>query len=199
MDFIQPVRLSEHLSWGSVKGVYMPDLLPLPYTCEALDVFCHNLDKAQNALQRPLLIENPSSYLEYKFSDMHEADFLVEVCRRTGASILLDINNIFVSSCNHGWDMDDYLSRIPSSLIQEIHIAGHSLKPLPQGGTLRVDTHNTPVCHEVWDLLGKVIQQTGPLPTLLEWDTDIPPLKDLLQEASKIASYFYPQVQECYA
>jgi uncharacterized protein (UPF0276 family) len=126
------------------------------------------------------LIENPSSYLQFKASEIEEADFLTTLVNRTGSSILLDVNNIYVSCCNHGWDAEAYLNAIPAALVKEIHLAGHTLQ-----GSIRIDDHGSKVCHEVWELYQKALTAYGPVPTLIEWDTKVPELGILLAEASK--------------
>jgi uncharacterized protein (UPF0276 family) len=186
---VEPFLISEHLSWSQVGGVHMPDLLPIPYTNESLDVFCRNLSIAQDFLGREMLIENPSSYIEFKTSHLEEVDFLVKLCQRTGAKILLDVNNVFVSCSNHGWDTKSYIDAIPANLVQEIHLAGHSIKTLTQGQILRVDTHDDYVCPAVWDLYGYAVKKFGAKPTLLEWDAQIPELAQLINEAAKAQAY----------
>jgi uncharacterized protein len=193
IDRINPCFVSEHLSWGHVAGVYMPDLLSIPYTSESLDIFCKNIDITQNFLGREIFIENPSSYIEYKISQQEESEFLVELCKRSGAKILFDVNNLFVSASNHGWDSIKYIDSIPKDLIKEIHLAGHMVKVLSSNQEIRVDTHNDYVCQEVWDLYAYVIKKFGPVPTLLEWDADIPSLDILISEASKALKYLLPE------
>lgn len=189
IDRVNPKFVSEHLSWGYVDGIYMPDLLPVPYTEESFNVFKQNILITQEFLKREIFIENPSSYIEYKSSNKDESQFLVELCRATDAKILLDVNNIFVSCWNHGWSAQEYIDSIPENFVKEIHIAGHSIKKLPGDQTLRVDTHNNYVCDEVWNLYDYAIQKFGPTPTLLEWDADIPSLDVLIDEASKCEAY----------
>lgn len=186
---IQPCFISEHLSWGYVNGIFMPDLLPIPYNEESLDVLARNIQITQEFLNTDILIENPSSYIEYTASVKQEAAFLVELCQRTGAKILLDINNIFVSASNHNWDSKHYINSIPKHLVKEIHLAGHSIKKISHDEILRIDSHNNPVCNEVWDLYDYAIKRFGPTPTLIEWDADLPPLEILIKEASKAATY----------
>ena len=192
IQLIDPCLVSEHLSWSRVGPVHMPDLLPVPYTAEALDIFCTNITQTQDFLGRQILIENPSSYLEYKASEQEEVDFLVTLAQRSGAKILLDINNIFVSCMNHGWDAQKYLAAIPLGLVGEIHLAGHSTKEIAQGQSVRVDTHDHAACQEVWDLYGLAVQRFGVVPTLLEWDAQIPELSFLMSEAAKALDYFPP-------
>ena len=179
---ISPVRVSEHLSWGSIDGRYFNDLLPMPYTREALSHMSDKVDRVQQALGRQLLIENPSSYLQLP-GEMGEAAFLAELARRSGCGILLDLNNLHVSSVNHGFDCADYLAAIDLETVGEIHLAGFTDKVLPQGH-LYIDTHSTPVAPPVWELYRQVCQQRA-IPTLIEWDQDIPPLPVLLEEAGR--------------
>jgi len=186
---IQPFLISEHLSWNRYNRIAVPDLLPLPYHRESLDIICQNVEFAQTFLKRELLIENPSSYLEFEESTFSEMDFLVALCQRTGAKILLDVNNIYVSCMNHGWDAKKYLEAIPKELVKEIHVAGHSQKIIEEGKVLRVDTHDNIVCDEVWELYRLAIARIGKVPTLLEWDANIPPLDVLVREAKKALNY----------
>ena len=179
---ISPVRVSEHLSWGSIGGRYFNDLLPMPYTHEALSHMTDKVERVQQALGRQLLIENPSSYLQLP-GEMGEAEFLAELARRSGCGILLDLNNLHVSSVNHGLDCADYLAAIDLETVGEIHLAGFTDKVLPQGH-LYIDTHSTPVAPPVWELYRQVCQQRA-IPTLIEWDQDIPPLPVLLGEAGR--------------
>lgn len=187
---VNPFLVSEHLSWSTIAGMYLPDLLPVPYTQQALDIFMSNINHAQDYLQRELLIENPSSYLEFEDSSLAEADFLVRICQATGAKILLDVNNIFVSCHNHTWDATQYINAIPKNLVKEIHIAGHSKKKLDNGSHLLIDTHDNYVCDEVWELYDQAIVRFGAVPTLLEWDENLPSLDVLLEEVNK-AAYAY--------
>lgn len=179
-----PFLVSEHLSWSRIQGIYFPDLLPLPYTQETLDILAQNIDQAQESLGRELLIENPSSYLEYKDSSFLETQFLKELCTKTGAKLLLDVNNVYVSASNHGWDAAAYLDDIPINLVGEIHLAGHDFRTFEDGEVLRIDTHSTPICKEVWDLFHYTVAKGVKAPTLIEWDADIPPFEVLMQEAT---------------
>lgn len=185
---IEPGLVSEHLSWGSVDGYHLNDLLPLPYTEEALAHVARRIDQTQTYLGRTILIENVSSYLEFDCSSMPEWEFLVEVARVSGASILLDINNIFVSARNHGFAALDYIESIPRQLVAEIHLAGHR-RELYDDHEILVDTHDALVCSDVWQLYRAAIRRFGPRPTLIEWDSDLPPLTALLGEASRAQSY----------
>lgn len=187
---IEPFLISEHLSWSTIAGIYLPDLLPVPYNEQALDIFVNNVNQAQDYLQRELLLENPSSYLEFKESSLTEVEFLVEICQRTGAKILLDVNNIYVSSHNHKWNAEQYIDAIPANIVKEIHLSGHTQKQLENGSYLLVDTHDKHVCSEVWHLYDHAISRFGKVPTLLEWDEHMPPLQVLIEEVAK-AAYAY--------
>ncbi len=184
-----PFLVSEHLSWSVVQGTYLSDLLPVPYTEETLACFAQHIDEAQTFLGREILIENPSSYLEYKESTFSETDFLTSLCQKTGAKILLDINNVYVSSFNHGWDASAYLQAISPSLVGEVHLAGHSRRTFEDGTVLRVDTHSSRVCDEVWELYDQAIQRGIYAPTLIEWDVDIPEFEVLMEEAKAAQGY----------
>ncbi len=181
---IEPGLVSEHLSWSSVGGSYLADLLPLPLTEEALEVFCRHVEQTQSALRRPILIENPSSYLQYGHSTIPECEFLATIAQRTGCGILCDVNNIYVSACNHGWDASAYLASLPRQAVGEIHLAGHTLKEIEDGQALRIDDHGSPVASAVWALYAEALARFGPVATLVEWDTDIPPLEVLLAESA---------------
>lgn len=184
---IDPGLVSEHLSWSVSGGIYLADLLPLPMTEEALDVVCRNVQQMQDALQRCILVENPSSYLRYRHSTIPEWAFLAAVARRTGCGILCDVNNIYVSACNHGWDPATYLAALPVQFVGEIHLAGHSVRQLEGGQVLRIDDHGSRVAPEVWALYRQALARFGPRPTLIEWDTNVPPLEALLAEAAHAA------------
>ncbi|WP_442947156.1 MNIO family bufferin maturase [Novosphingobium sp.] len=177
VDEIEPLFVSDHLSWSRTPGFNAHDLLPLPYTAEALDIVCANLAHAQERLGRPMLIENPSSYLDFAQSDMTEWEFLEQVCARTGCGMLLDLNNVHVSAINHGFDPLAYLAGLPLDRVRQIHLAGHS-----QGETLLIDTHDQPVPPSVWTLFAQVIDRLGPVAVMIERDDNIPPLAELLAE-----------------
>jgi hypothetical protein len=176
----EPGLVSEHLSWSVVGGEYLADLLPLPMTEEALDVVCRHVEQTQAALRRRILIENPSSYLQFSHSTIPEWEFIAAIAQRSGCGILCDVNNIFVSAGNHGWDAQAYLDALPAGAVGEIHLAGHALRQLPDGSMLRIDDHGSPVDAEVWSLYAQALRRFGPTPTLIEWDTDIPAF-DVLQ------------------
>jgi uncharacterized protein (UPF0276 family) len=188
IDRVEPGLVSEHLSWSVVGGVYLADLLPLPMTEEALEIVCRHVDQTQGYLNRRILIENPSSYLRFRHSTIPEWEFLTAVAARTGCGILCDVNNIYVSACNHGWDASAYLQALPPHTIGEIHLAGHTLRKLENGQTLRIDDHGSRVMPEVWALYAEALTRLGPLPTLIEWDTNVPPLHVLLEEAAQAAA-----------
>lgn len=184
-DRIEPGLISEHLSWSGNAAQYLADLLPLPLTEEALDIFCRNVDALQAALGRRVLVENPSTYLQFAHSTMPEAEFLVEVVRRTGCGLLCDVNNIFVSARNHGFDAEAYLARVPPEAVGEIHLAGHAVCDLAGNRRLLIDDHGTRVAPAVWQLYAKAIARFGRRPTLIEWDTRIPPLAVLQADAAR--------------
>jgi hypothetical protein len=196
IDRIEPGLVSEHLSWSVVDGNYLADLLPLPMTEEALNVVCANVDRVQQAIGRGLLLENPSSYLRYRHSAIPEWEFLSAVAQRTGCGILCDVNNIFVSASNHGWSASDYLAGLPPRAVGEIHLAGHSVRPLESGGTIRIDDHGSPVCPEVWALYSEAVARFGRVPTLIEWDTDIPSLDVLIGQARNAQNVLERQQDE---
>ena len=176
-DEIEPLFVSDHLCWTRIGGFNSHDLLPLPYTEEALDLVATNVSHAQDVLGRTLLIENPSSYLAFADSAMSEWEFLDALCARTGCDLLLDVNNVFVSAVNHGFDPRAFLDGIPAARVCQIHLAGHS-----QGDDLLIDTHDSAVCASVWDLFAHVLPRLGPVATMIERDDEIPPLGELLDE-----------------
>jgi len=177
VDEVDPILVSDHLCWTRVEGFNSHDLLPLPYTEEALDVVCANIAVAQDVLGRPILIENPSSYVAFADAPMTEWQFLDAMCARTGCSLLLDVNNVYVSATNHGFDPLEYLAGIPADRVHQIHLAGHS-----QGRELLIDTHDRPVPARVWALYEAALARVGPVATMIERDDDIPPLAELLDE-----------------
>ena len=179
----EPALVSEHLSWSVVGGRYLADLLPLPMTEEALDVVCRHVEQVQERLARRILIENPSTYLQFEHSSIPEYEFIAAVAARTGCGLLCDVNNIVVSASNHGWDAHAYLAALPGERIGEFHLAGHARRALPDGRELRIDDHGSRVSREVWALYREALARFGARPTLIEWDTHIPPLAVLLEEA----------------
>jgi uncharacterized protein (UPF0276 family) len=181
---LEPVFVSEHLSWGSAGGRFTNDLLPLPYSDDALQHMVDRVSQVQEALGRQILIENVSSYLQFTCSVMPEWEFLAAVSARSGCYILLDVNNLYVNSMNHGFDPYAYLKQLPPQAVLEMHLAGHSVNRAGER-EIRIDTHSTHVCEPVWELYRAAVQRFGPVPTLIEWDTNIPALDVLLDEASK--------------
>jgi uncharacterized protein (UPF0276 family) len=177
---IEPVLVSEHLAWSAIGGAYLNDLLPLPYNEESLDIFCSHVEEAQEAIGRRLLIENPSSYLRYRHSCIPEAEFLTEVARRTGCGILCDVNNIYVSARNFGFNPIAYLDALPVEATGEIHLAGHHTA---EDVDILIDDHGSRVAQPVWELYAAALRRLGPVPTLIEWDTNLPSLEMLLDEA----------------
>ncbi len=189
---VRPALVSDHLSWSLAAAdsgpLALPDLLPLPYTEEALRVVTANVRRAQGVLDRRLLVENPSAYLQFSASSLGEAQFLGELVRATGCGVLLDVNNIHVSAMNQGADparaLQAYLDHVPHGAIGEIHLAGHAVRDLGGGRQVRIDDHGSRVSPEVWALYETAIQALGPRPTLIEWDTDLPPFGLLQEEAA---------------
>jgi uncharacterized protein (UPF0276 family) len=178
----EPFLVSEHLAWSVIDGTYLNDLLPLPYTEEALELTSRNLLAAQEALGRPILIENPSAYLRFRHSTIAEPEFLAELVRRTGCGLLCDVNNIFVSCSNFAEDAAAYLEALPARAVGEIHLAGH-FRGERQGRLLLIDDHGAAVSAEVWALYRRALQHFGLVPSLVEWDRNLPPLAVLLAEA----------------
>jgi hypothetical protein len=180
-DSIDPLWVSDHLAWTGIDGINSHDLLPLPLTQEALAIVCRNIDAAQDALARPLLIENPSTYVSFCASSMPEWEFLAALVARTGCGMLLDINNIHVSAHNHGLDPHCWLDGIPWPAVRQLHLAG----PSAGDNGLLIDTHDTPVPEAVWALYAKACARAGPLAVMIERDDDIPPLDVLLAELDR--------------
>ena len=182
-DRYEPASFSEHLAWSSHGGVYLNDLLPLPYTLPTLARVAEHIDTVQTVLGRTMLLENPSSYVRLAESVIPEVDFLAELSKRTGCELLLDINNVFVSSKNHGVDPLLYLQSFPFDRVKEIHLGGHDEEADDAGMPLLIDSHGSAVADAVWTLYAQVIGRTGALPTLIEWDNDVPDWPTLCAEA----------------
>jgi len=180
----QPALVSEHLAWSTHETSYFNDLLPLPYTQATLDLVCDHIDEVQDALRRPILLENPSTYVAFRSSTISETDFIRSVACRTGCGLLLDINNVFVSATNHGFSALQYLADFPLSRVGEIHLAGHAEASDDEGELLLIDSHDSPVADPVWKLFEIVIERCGPVPTLIEWDSKIPDWSILKAEAA---------------
>jgi uncharacterized protein len=182
VELTEPSLISDHLSWSIAGGTYLNDLLPLPYTEEALDVVACNVALVQDTLGRLILVENPSRYLSFKHSMMAEPEFLTELVRRTGCGLLCDVNNIHVSCANTGGDPDAYLAALPKEAVGEIHLAGHAVVQR-SGLSLLIDDHGSPVSEAVWRLYRAALDRFGLVPSMVEWDKQLPPLPRLLDEA----------------
>lgn len=199
MERIEPGLVSEHLAWNAVDGTHFADLLPLPLTEETLSVVGRNIEVTQDFLGRQILLENPSSYLRYRHSSIPEWQFMAEIAERTGCGILCDVNNIFVSACNHGFDARHYLRSLPAEHIGEIHLAGHRMRSFDDGRSIRIDDHGSRVCDEVWQLYAFATERFGQVPTLIEWDTDVPALSVLTEEAAKAQAIMDAQLRHARA
>ncbi|GBD47735.1 MNIO family bufferin maturase [Methylopila sp. Yamaguchi] len=182
-DRYAPESFSEHLAWSTHDGVFLNDLLPLPYTAETLAQVIAHVDETQSALGRRMLLENPATYVLFAESDIPETEFLAEVARRTGCGLLLDVNNVLVSATNHGTSPERYLDAFPLAQVGEIHLAGHDLAEGDGGAPLLIDAHGAPVADPVWALYARTLDRTGPLPTLIERDNDVPAWPELRAEA----------------
>ena len=185
ISIYQPFQVSDHASWSMSGNAHLNDLLPLPYTEETLGILCRNVGEVQEFLGRRILVENPSTYLAFRESVMSEWEFMNEAARRTGCGILLDVNNIYVQSRNHGFDAFEYLSGIEKKFVGEIHLAGHSERESANGEKVLIDTHDSLVRPEVWDMYGFAVGRFGAVPTLIEWDQKLPPLATLVAEARR--------------
>jgi uncharacterized protein len=179
----EPASFSEHLAWSSHDGVYFNDLLPLPYTPQTLARVAEHIDTVQEALGRQILLENPSSYVSLAESTIGEVDYLDEIAKRTGCGLLLDVNNVFVSCINLGGGPRDYLDAFPLGRVREIHLGGHHRDTAEAAAPLLIDAHGSPVAAPVWELYAYVLARTGPVPTLIEWDNDVPDWPTLRAEA----------------
>jgi hypothetical protein len=184
VDRYQPDEFSEHLAWSSLGAEFFNDLLPLAYTRQSLDRVAAHIGILQDALRRRVLIENPATYLGLAASTMSETGFLAELVRRTGCALLLDVNNVVVSAANHGFDAMDYLGEFPFAAVAQIHLAGHAVHFDSAGHVLLIDSHDGPVQAPTWALYEKVLERTGPLPTLIEWDSALPGWPSLVAEAT---------------
>jgi uncharacterized protein len=183
VDRYEPALVSEHLAWSTHDDSYFNDLLPVPYDEETLARVVAHISQLQDVLGRKILLENPSTYTAFERSTMSETDFIREIARRSGCGLLLDINNVLVSAVNHKFQPLAYLSRFPLDQVEEIHLAGHAEDVDDDGSRLLIDAHDRPVDNAVWQLYDTVISQTGPLPTLIEWDNDVPDWPTLRLEA----------------
>ncbi|SFJ77760.1 DUF692 domain-containing protein [Bradyrhizobium sp. Gha] len=180
----QPALVSEHLAWSTHETSFFNDLLPLPYTKATLDRVCDHIDEVQEAIRRPLLLENPSTYVAFRSSTMSETDFIRAVAERTGCGLLLDVSNVVVSATNHGFSALQYLADFPLARVGEVHLAGHAEQSDDEGELLLIDSHDGPVADPVWKLFEIVIARCGPVPTLIEWDSNIPGWPVLKAEAA---------------
>ncbi len=180
---VEPLLVSDHLCWGSFQGRYAHDLLPLPFTEEALAHVATRVLQVQERLKRPLAIENVSSYLAFSHSALSEWEFLAALVQRTDCRLLLDVNNVYVSAHNHGWDAYAFIAGVPRGAVAQAHLAGHQAE-----GALLLDTHDTPVCDEVWALYRFMLEQHGPVPTCIEWDDALPSFSRLLDESARAAT-----------
>ncbi|MGF6479145.1 MNIO family bufferin maturase [Paraburkholderia sp. JPY419] len=179
----EPALVSEHLAWSSHGGTFFSDLLPLPYTRATLDQVCEHIDQVQEAIGRPMLLENPSTYVAFASSTMTETEFIRALAQRTGCGLLLDVNNVFVSATNHGYQARAYLADFPLEYVGEIHLAGHSEQHDDEHAPLLIDSHDRAVADQVWALYRDVIARTGPMPTLIEWDSQLPAWSELRAQA----------------
>jgi uncharacterized protein len=184
-DRYAPESFSEHLAWSSHDGIYLNDLLPLPYTRQTLARVAEHVDEVQSALGRQMLLENPSTYVRFSESNIPEVDFIAELSKRTGCGLLLDVNNVFVSARNHATEPLAYLDSFPLERVKEIHLGGHDEDVDDAGVPLLIDSHGSPIVEDVWMLYAHVIARVGAVPTLIEWDNDVPDWPGLLAEAVK--------------
>lgn len=182
-DRYEPGLISEHLAWSTHEGIYLNDLLPLPYTVETLMRVADHIDQLQETLQRRMLLENPSTYVAFEESDMGEIEFLTQIVRRTGCGLLFDVNNVYVSATNHNFDAQAYIDAFPVAHVGEIHLGGHAADQGDDGEPLLIDAHGAAVTDPVWSLYARAIDRCGPTPTLIEWDNDVPAWSTLHNEA----------------
>ena len=191
-DWLQPASFSEHLAWSTHDGAFFNDLLPLPYTESTLGLVARHVGQVQEVLGRRILLENPSSYLSFAESTMSEVEFLREMAGRTGCGLLLDVNNVFVSATNLSLEPLDYINGFPLDLVGEIHLGGHEFDKDETGAVLLIDTHGRDVADPVWQLFGAVLARSGPKPTLIEWDNDVPDWPVLAAAAARAEALLRP-------
>jgi len=187
VDRYQPALFSEHLAWSTHQGAYLNDLLAVPYTRETLKLVVEHIDDVQSHIGRTMLLENPSTYIAFEENDFDEVTFITEVQKRTGCGLLLDVNNVYVSSVNHGWDAQKYIEQFPISHVGEIHAAGHATTEDEDGSTLLIDAHNGVASDPVMALLSQALTHRSDIPVLIEWDNDLPDWLGLYQEVEKIS------------
>jgi uncharacterized protein (UPF0276 family) len=195
VDRLQPSLVSEHLAWSTWRGVYRPDLLPVPRTAEALVRVVANISCVQDRLRQRIAIENPAHYLRFADHEFDEIDFLTEIARRSGCALLLDVNNAYVGACNLGTDAGDFIDAVPAALVAEVHLAGHSEDP-ELGPRLLIDSHDAPVAPAVWTLYERLIRRIGPRPTLIERDGNLPAFEVLLAERERAEQLLAPALRE---
>ena len=183
IEWLDPVQYSEHLAWSTHDSHFLNDLLPLPYTAATLNLVADHIDQVQETIGRPMLLENPSSYLAFAESEMTETAFLAEIARRTGCGLLLDVNNVFISATNLSTNPNDYIQSFPLHAVGELHIGGHAADADEHGAPLLIDNHGRAVADPVWALLDHVLDLAGPRPVLIEWDNDVPDWPVLAAEA----------------
>jgi uncharacterized protein (UPF0276 family) len=191
-DWLKPASFSEHLAWSSHDETFLNDLLPLPYTAATVTRVADHVDRVQEVLGRRMLLENPSSYLAFQDAELSEVAFLREVAQRTGCGLLLDVNNVFVSATNLNFDAASYLADFPVDLVGEVHLGGHFVDADDHGAPLLIDSHGAEVTDPVWQLYAGLIGRAGPLPTLIEWDNDVPDWPVLAAEAARAARILEP-------
>ncbi len=192
-DWLQPASFSEHLAWSTHEGAFLNDLLPLPYTAATLARVCDHIDQVQAVLRREMLLENPSSYLAFTETTLSEVEFLTQIATRTGCGLLLDVNNVYVSSVNQGFDPLEYITAFPLNLVGEFHLGGHDEDRDDHGARLLIDSHGAEVVDPVWSLYADTIARSGAKPTLIEWDNDVPEWPVLASEASRAAAILQAQ------
>ncbi len=195
MDRYECGLFSEHLAWSTHEDAYLDDLLPMPYTRQTLQYICEHIDETQEFLGRRMLLENPSTYVQFKESTYSELDFISEIAGRTGCGLLLDVNNVFVSCVNHNMDAVTYINTFPAQHVGEIHLAGHDERLDDAGKPLLIDAHGSPVVDPVWALYEITLKRTGPVPTLIERDANVPPLVELLAEAKRANKYLVAEAE----
>jgi len=188
VDRYRPALFSEHLAWSTHQGAYLNDLLAVPYTDETLKIVAEHVDQVQSHVGRTMLLENPSTYIKFAENDFDEVAFIAEVQKRTGCGLLLDVNNVYVSAVNHGWDAQDYIARFPLDHVGEIHVAGHAASEDADGSVLLIDAHNGVASDPVMALLTQALTQRSDIPTLIEWDNDLPDWPGLYREVDKISA-----------
>lgn len=184
VDRVEPALVSEHLSWNALPGLHLHDLLPLPLTEAAIDLLVSRIGQVQDTLKRPLLVENVASYVRFVDDAMPEWEFIAAIARRAGCQLLLDLNNLYVNACNHDFDPLDYLAALAPESVAQFHLAGHTLRE-DEDGRVLLDTHDSVVAAPVWALFGAALKRFGPQATLIEWDSELPPLQVLLDEATQ--------------